>query len=232
MAEYSTNIDACSCTHGTALMIALRNRRRYVAPLLIEKGTDVNFTPVLAPATKTSRDFKQLYSTSCDYRTPLEVAVYRGRALQLKLLFEHGVATEKLGALKLADELCRFTRKENSELGPVLAETGDLRSRGKEPSEYPSIMRMLAKSDSRHKQFFDQNDEEPIIMEVITRMMEELNSSSSPHLSQIRPLVSCAAPLIRQTPMIESIGEGFDAYELMLDGVVSIITSTLRFGCW
>ena len=88
LAEYSTNIDACSSTQGTALMIALRNRRRYVARLLIEKGTDINFTRALLPATKTSRDFKQSYSTSCDYRTPLEVAVYGGRALQLKLLFE------------------------------------------------------------------------------------------------------------------------------------------------
>ena len=161
--EFGANVDACAPLRGTALMIP-RDRRPLITltRLSIEKGANFKFS--LIPESRQT-EFK-----GYPYLTSSSQARVQGGAFTIKLLFEHGVVKKGLKALQLAESL-----RQSSKMTKL--DTGHRRRSHLWPqrdSDYPKIMHMLAERDPRHQRHFHQDDEEPVIMEGIKRMLKDL----------------------------------------------------------
>ena len=150
--DNGATVDACSSSHGTALMIALSMGRESVAKLLIQRGADVNCT---RPA-----------SESCPYTNPIEAAILGRKPGLLKLLFQAGAVTDMPQALRFAQERSDYHLIPGvaSQYGYNYEGTGNLYK----------VMVMLAQRDLRYVCFFKKVDKEEIKKEGIMRMMNEL----------------------------------------------------------
>ena len=150
--DNGAEVDACSSSHGTALMVALSMGRESIAKLLIQRGADVNCT---RPA-----------SESCPYTNPVEAAILGGKPGLLRLLFQAGAVTDMPQALKFAQARSHY------HLIPGVASQYGYDYDGTE--NLYKVMVMLAQRDLRYVCFFRKDDKEEIKREGIRRMMNEL----------------------------------------------------------
>lgn len=150
--DNGADVDACSSSHGTALMIALSMGRESIAKLLIQRGADVNRT---RPA-----------SESCPYTNPIEAAILGREPSLLQLLFQAGAVTDMPQAMRFAQARSDYHLKPGvaSQYGYDYKGTGDLYK----------VMVMLAQRDLRYVCFFKKGDDEEMKKEGIRRMMNEL----------------------------------------------------------
>ena len=150
--DHGAEVDACSSSHGTALMIALSMGRESIAKLLIQRGADVNYT---RPA-----------SESCAYTNPVEAAILGREPGLLKLLFQAGAVTDMPQALKFAEARSDYhlIPGVGSQYGYDYDATRNLYK----------VMVMLAQRDLRYVCFFKRGDKEEVKREGIRRMMNEL----------------------------------------------------------
>lgn len=145
-------VDACSSSHGTALMIALSLGRESTAKLLIQKGADVNST---RPA-----------SESCSYTNPVEAAILGRKPGLLELLFCAGAVTDMPQALRFAQT--------NSDY-PLIPGAGSQYGYDYDGTrKFYVVMVMLAQRDLRYVCFFRKDDRVEVKREGIRRMMNEL----------------------------------------------------------
>ena len=150
--DNGAKVDACSSSHGTALMIALSFGRESIAKLLIQKGADVNRT---RPA-----------SESCPYTNPIEAAILGRKPGLLRLLFQAGAVTDMPQALRFAQ-----TRSDYH----LIPGAGSQYGYDYEGTEnLYKVMVMLAQRDLRYVCFFKKGDREEVKKEGIRRMMSEL----------------------------------------------------------
>ena len=150
--DNDAEVDACSPSHGTALMIALSLSRESIAKLLIQRGADVNRT---RPA-----------SESCPYTNPIEAAILGREPGLLALLFQAGAVTDMPQALRFAQARSDYhlTPGVGSQYGYDYDGTKKLYQ----------VMVMLAQRDLRYVCFFKKGDREEVKKEGIRRMMNEL----------------------------------------------------------
>lgn len=150
--DQGAEVDACSSSHGTGLMIALSMGRESIAKLLIERGADVNHT---RPA-----------SASCAYTNPVEAAILGRKPGLLKLLFQAGAVTDMPQALKFAEARSDYhlIPGVGSQYGYDYDATRNLYK----------VMVLLAQRDLRYVCFFKRGDKEEVKREGIRRMMNEL----------------------------------------------------------
>lgn len=80
------------------------------------------------------------------------------------------MATNELKALKVAEHLGRSSKIKTIDTG----HGGKSHLWPPREVEYPKIMRMLAERDPRHQRYLHQDDEEPLVMKGIKRMLKEL----------------------------------------------------------
>ena len=145
-------VDACSPSHGTALMIALSMGREAIAKLLIQRGADVNCT---RPA-----------SESCPYTNPIEAAILGRKPGLLNLLFQAGAVTDMPQAMRFAQA------RSDYHLIPGVGSQYGYDYEGTE--NLYKVMVMLAQRDLRYVCFFKKGDREEVKKEGIRRMMNEL----------------------------------------------------------
>ena len=150
--DNGAKVDACSPSHGTALMIALSLGREALAKLLIQRGADVNRT---RPA-----------SESCPYTNPIEAAILGRKPGLLNLLFQAGAVTDMPQALRFAQE------RSDYHLVPGVGSQYGYDYEGTE--NLYKVMVMLAQRDLRYVLFFRKGDREEVKKEGIRRMMNEL----------------------------------------------------------
>ena len=150
--DNSAKVDACSPSHGTALMIALSMGYESIAKLLIQRGADVNFT---RPA-----------SESCPYTNPIEAAILGRKPGLLHLLFQAGAVTDMPQAMRFAQA------KSDYHLIPGVGSQYGYDYEG--TRNLYKVMVMLAQRDLRYVCFFKKGDREDIKKEGIRRMMNEL----------------------------------------------------------
>ena len=150
--DNGAKVDACSSSHGTALMIALSMGRESIAKLLIQRGADVNCT---RPA-----------SESCVYTNPIEAAILGRKPGLLRLLFQAGAVTDMPQALRFAQANSDYHLIPGvaSQYGYDYEGTGNLYK----------VMVMLAQRDLRYVCFFKKGDKEEVKKEGIRMMMNEL----------------------------------------------------------
>lgn len=150
--DNGAQVDACSSTHGTALMIALSIGHKSIAKLLIQRGADVNRT--------------RHPSESCPYTNPIEAAILGRKPGLLQLLFQAGAVTDMPQAMRFAQARSDYhlTPGVGSQYGYDYEGTGNLYK----------VMVMLAQRDLRYVCFFKKGDDEERKKEGITRMMDEL----------------------------------------------------------
>ena len=150
--DNGAKVDACSSSHGTALMIALSMGREPIAKRLIQRGADVNRT---RPA-----------SESCSYTNPVEAAILGRKPSLLTLLFQAGAVTDMPQALRFAQARSDYHLIPGgaSQYGYDYDGTVNLYK----------VMVMLAQRDLRYVCFFKRNDTEELKKEGIRRMMNEL----------------------------------------------------------
>ena len=150
--DNGAKVDACSSSHGTALMIALSMGRESIAKLLIQRGADVNCT---RPA-----------SESCPYTNPIEAAILGRKPGLLNLLFQAGAVTDMPQALRFAQARSDYhlIPGVGSQYGYDYEGTGNLYK----------VMVMLAQRDLRYVCFFKKGDREEVKKEGIRRMMNDL----------------------------------------------------------
>ena len=150
--DNDAKVDACSPSHGTALMIALSIGRESIAKLLIQRGADVNCT---RPA-----------SESCPYTNPIEAAILGRKPGLLNLLFQAGAVTDMPQALRFAQA------RSDYHLIPGVGSQYGYDYEGTE--NLYKVMVMLAQRDLRYVCFFKKGDREDVKKEGIRRMMNEL----------------------------------------------------------
>ena len=150
--DNDATVDACSSSHGTALMIALSLGRESIAKLLIQRGADVNYT---RPA-----------SESCLYTNPIEAAILGRKPGLLNLLFQAGAVTDMPQAMRFAQA------RSDYHLIPGVGSQYGYDYEGTE--NLYKVMVMLAQRDLRYVCFFKKGDREDIKKEGIRRMMNEL----------------------------------------------------------
>ena len=145
-------VDACSSSHGTALMIALSTGRESIAKLLIQNGANVNST---RPA-----------SGSCSYTNPVEAAILGRKPSLLELLFRAGAVTDMPQALRFAQA--------NSDY-PLIPSAGSQYGYNCDGTrKFYVVMVMLAQRDLRYVCFFRKDDKMEVKRDGIRRMMNEL----------------------------------------------------------
>lgn len=150
--ENGVKVDACSSSHGTALMIALSMGRESIAKLLIQKGANVNST---RPA-----------SESCSYTNPVEAAILGRKPGLLELLFRAGAVTDMPQALRFAQV--------NSDY-PLIPSAGSQYGYDYDGTrKFYVVMVMLAQRDLRYVCFFRKDDRMEVKREGIRTMMNEL----------------------------------------------------------
>ena len=150
--DNDAEVDACSPSHGTALMIALSLGRESIAKLLIQRGADVNRT---RPA-----------SEPCPYTNPIEAAILGRKPGLLTLLFQAGAVTDMPQALRFAQA------RSDYHLIPGVGSQYGYDYDGTE--KLYQVMVMLAQRDLRYVCFFKKGDREEVKKEGIRRMMNEL----------------------------------------------------------
>ena len=150
--DNGAEVDACSSSNGTALMIALAMGRASIAKLLIEKGADVNYT---RPASKT-----------CPYTNPVEAAIGGGQSKLLELLFRAGAVTDMLQAMKFAHA--------KSDYPLIPSATSQFGLESNTTRSFYDVMVMLAQRDLRYVCYFGKYDNVETKREGIRRMMNEL----------------------------------------------------------
>ena len=150
--DNGATVDACSSSHGTALMIALSLGHGPIAKLLIQRGADVNYT---RPA-----------SESCLYTNPIEAAILGRKPGLLNLLFQAGAVTDMPQALRFAQA------RSDYHLIPGVGSQYGYDYEG--TKNLYKVMVMLAQRDLRYVCFFKKGDREDIKKEGIRRMMNEL----------------------------------------------------------
>ena len=150
--DNGANVDACSSSHGTALMIALSMGREIIAKLLIQRGANVNYT--------------RQASESCSYTNPVEAAILGRKPNLLKLLFQAGAVTDMPQALRFAQAKSDYhlIPGVGSQYGYDYDGTGNLYR----------VMVMLAQRDLRYVCFFRKDDKEEVKKEGIKKMMKDL----------------------------------------------------------
>ncbi|CAD6579128.1 MAG: hypothetical protein ASARMPRED_008957 [Alectoria sarmentosa] len=150
--ENGAKVDACSSSHGTALMIALSMGRESIAKLLIQKGANVNST---RPA-----------SESCSYTNPVEAAILGRKPSLLELLFRAGAVTDMPQAMRFAQA--------NSDY-PLIPSAGSQYGYDYDGTrKFYVVMVMLAQRDLRYVCFFRKDDRMEVKREGIRAMMNEL----------------------------------------------------------
>ena len=150
--DNGAKVDACSSSHGTALMIALSMGRESIAKLLIQKGANVNAT---RPA-----------SESRSYTNPVEAAILGRKPSLLELLFRAGAVTDMPQALRFAQA--------NSDY-PLIPNAGSQYGYDNDGTrKFYAVMVMLAQRDLRYVCFFRKDDRGEVKREGIRRMMIEL----------------------------------------------------------
>ena len=150
--DNGAEVDACSSSQGTALMIALSMGRESIAKLLIQKGANVNAT---RPA-----------SESCSYTNPVEAAILGRKPSLLELLFRAGAVTDMPQALRFAQA--------NSDY-PLIPSAGSQYGYDYDGTrKFYVVMVMLAQRDLRYVCFFRKNDKMEVKRDGIRRMMNEL----------------------------------------------------------
>lgn len=150
--DNGAKVDACSSSHGTALMIALSMGRESIAKLLIQQGANVNST---RPA-----------SESCSYTNPVEAAILGREPSLLELLFRAGAVTDMPQALRFAQA--------NSDY-PLIPSAGSQYGYDYDATrKFYVVMVTLAQRDLRYVCFFKKSDRAEVKREGIRRMMNEL----------------------------------------------------------
>lgn len=150
--DNGAKVDACSSSHGTALMIALSMGREPISKLLIQKGANVNFT--------------RTASESSSYTNPVEAAIVGRKPTLLELLFSAGAITDMPQAMKFA--------LANSDY-PLIPSLGSQYGYDYDGTrKFYVIMVMLAQRDLRYVCFFRKDDAVEVKREGIRRMMQEL----------------------------------------------------------
>ena len=150
--DNGAKVDACSSSHGTALMVALSMGRESIAKLLIQKGANVNST---RPA-----------SECCSYTNPVEAAILGRKPSLLELVFRAGAVTDMPQALRFAQA--------NSDY-PLIPHAGNQYGYGNAGTrKFYVVMVMLAQRDLRYVCFFRKDDREEVKREGIRKMMNEL----------------------------------------------------------
>lgn len=147
------NVDACSSSRGTALMIALSIGREAIAKRLIQKGANVNFT--------------RSASESCSYTNPVEAAILGRTPSLLDLVFRAGAVTNMPQALKFAQANSEYP------FNPSTASQYDNDSDG--TRRFHKVMIMLAQRDLRYVCYFSKSDRVEVKMQGIWKMMNELS---------------------------------------------------------
>ena len=150
--DNGVKVDACSPSHGTALMIALSLGRESIAKLLIQKGANVNFT---RPA-----------SELCTYTNPVEAAILGRKPSLLELLFRAGAVTDMPQALRFAQA--------NSDYPLIPTAASQYGNDNDGTEKLYKVMVMLAQRDLRYVCFFRKDVEGEVKTEGIRRMMNEL----------------------------------------------------------
>ena len=150
--DNGARVDACSPSHGTALMIALSMGRESIAKLLIQRGADVNRT--------------RSVSEPCPYTNPIEAAILGRKPGLLNLLFQAGAVTDMPQALRFAQA------RSDYHLIPGVGSQYGYDYEGTE--NLYKVMVMLAQRDLRYVCFFKKGDREEVKKEGIRRMMNEL----------------------------------------------------------
>ena len=102
--EIGAEIDAVSPGCSTPLMYASLNQQEPAAKLLLARGANSNFQA-------DSGLFDQMRETAEHYRTPIEAAIYSGKASMVRLLLDHG-AVSNASTLAFARSLRRRHRSE------------------------------------------------------------------------------------------------------------------------
>lgn len=145
-------IDACSPSHGTALMIALSMGRESISKFLIQKGANVNFTrTAIAP---------------CLYTNPVEAAIIGRKPALLDLLFKAGAVTDMPQAMKFAQARSDY---------PLIPSAGSQYGYDYEGTQqFYKIMAMLAQRDLRYVCFFRKGDSMDVKRQGMRKMMQEL----------------------------------------------------------
>lgn len=150
--DNGAKVDACSSSHGTALMVALSMGRESIAKLLIQNGANVNST---RPA-----------SESRSYTNPVEAAILGRAPSLLELLFRAGAVTDMAQALRFAQR--------NSDY-PLIPSAGSQYGYAYDGTrKFYVVMVMLAQRDLRYVCFFRKDDRVEVKREGIMRMMNEL----------------------------------------------------------
>ena len=150
--ENGAKVDACSSSHGTALMIALSMGRESIAKLLIQKGANVNST--------------RSASESCSYTNPVEAAILGRKPSLLELLFRAGAVTDMPQAMRFAQA--------NSDY-PLIPSAGSQYGYDYDGTrKFYVVMVMLAQRDLRYVCFFRKDDKMDVKREGIRTMMNEL----------------------------------------------------------
>ena len=150
--DNGAKVDACSSSHGTALMIALSMGRVSLARLLIERGADVNST--------------RKASESCLYTNPVEAAILGRKPSLLEPLFRAGAVTDMPQAMRFAEANSEYPLIPNA--GSQFGYTYD------GTKQLYEVMVMLAQRDLRYVCFFKKSEKADIKREGIRRMMIEL----------------------------------------------------------
>ena len=150
--DNGASVDACSSTHGTALMVALSIGRESLAKLLIQRGADVNLA---IPAI-----------VSCSYRNPVEAAIIGRKPSLLKLLFQASAVTDIPHALRFAQAKSEYPLIPN--LGNQwVSETEGAR-------QFYQVMVMLAQRDLKYVCYFRKDDKEKAKREGMWKMTNDL----------------------------------------------------------
>ncbi|KAI4164908.1 MAG: hypothetical protein LQ342_001541 [Letrouitia transgressa] len=150
--DNGAKVDACSSSHGTALMIALSMGRKSIAKFLIQESANVNFT-------REASEFSF-------YTNPVEAAIRGREPSLLKLLFQAGAVTDVPQALRFAQEHSDY---------PLIPSAGSQYGNEYDGTrKFFEVMVMLAQRDLRYVCYFRKDDEVKVKREGIRRMMNEL----------------------------------------------------------
>ena len=148
------NVDACSSTHGTALMTALYIGRESIAKLLIQKGANINLSLPPSPSRK--------------YSSTVQAAILGRRSSLLELLFRAGAVADMPAALKFAQANSNY---------PLIPSAGTHYGYGDYNDgarQFYLVMTMLAQRDLRYVCFFHKDDKPEAKREGIRKMMTDL----------------------------------------------------------
>lgn len=145
-------IDACSQSHGTALMIASSMGRESISKYLIQKGANVNLT-------RTAEGPRA-------YTNPVEAAIVGRKPALLDLLFKAGAVTDMPQAMKFAQARSDY---------PLIPSAGSQYGYDYDGTQqFYRIMVMLAQRDLRYVCFFRKDESMEVKRLGMRKMMQDL----------------------------------------------------------